>query len=582
MRSAYDRVEAETPTANNGGVIDGGHVGNLGNGDWLEYGTVDFGSSGPFQVYSLVSAGSSGSGLVSYRVDSPTGPIVGSFAIADTGGWNTYKQIPANAGGVTGVHKLYVAFTSGYSGDYVNLDRFQFAIKGAPRPDLTSGSPTPTSTPTPTPTPTATPSPTTTSTPSPTLTSTPSPTPTQTQTQTPTPGPGGWSLVWNDEFNGAAGAAPDPGKWTAETGGWGWGNQELQYYTDSRENSAQSGDGNLVITAKADGGGQNCWYGPCTHTSARLITENKFDTKYGKVEARIKVPAGQGIWPAFWMLGSDFRKVGWPNSGEIDIMENVGKEPGTVYGNVHGPGYSGCCGIVGSTTLPNGEKLSDSFHDFAIEWDDDSITWFLDGAPFHRVTKSDVPAGSAWVFDHNFFVLLNVAVGGQWPGSPDRTTQFPQKMLVDYVRVYQSTDTAPASRPAGNRIEAEDYDAQSGAKAEVTSDVGGGRNIGWLANGDWSAYRHVDFGNTGYNEVQLRLANGSTVTGDVQVRLDGPGGELLGTVAIPPTGGWQTWQTKTARLSRTVTGEHSVYLVMANAGAAVDFANINWFTFSRA
>ncbi|MEI2716837.1 MAG: carbohydrate-binding protein [Candidatus Nanopelagicales bacterium] len=138
MRSAYERIEAEAPTANNGGVIDGGHVGSLGNGDWLEYGTVDFGSSGPYQVNSLVSGGSSGSGLVTYRVDSPTGPVVADFAIANTGGWNTYKQIPANAGGVTGEHKLYVTFKSGYSGDYVNLDRFQFSVKGAPRPDLMS------------------------------------------------------------------------------------------------------------------------------------------------------------------------------------------------------------------------------------------------------------------------------------------------------------------------------------------------------------------------------------------------------------------------------------------------------------
>ena len=226
-------------------------------------------------------------------------------------------------------------------------------------------------------------------------------------------------------------------------------------------------------------------------------------------------------------------------------MENIGKEPGTAYGNIHGPGYSGCCGIVGSTTLPDGQKLASDFHNFAIEWDANSITWLLDGKPFHRATKSDIPVGSRWVFDHNFSLLLNVAVGGQWPGSPDGTTQFPQSMSVDYVRVFESALPGPAAKPAGSRIEAEDYDSQSGVKAQPTTDVGGGRNIAWAASGDWAAYQRVDFGPGGFSKVDVRGANCSAVNGDVQVRLGVPSGDLIVAVAACPTDGWQVWRAYT-------------------------------------
>lgn len=243
-----------------------------------------------------------------------------------------------------------------------------------------------------------------------------------------------WTLVWSDEFEGEAGTPVDNAFWTAETGGHGWGNNELEYYTDRVENAALDGEGNLAITAREENPGDyECHYGTCEYTSARLITMDKFEFTYGRVEARIRVPRGQGIWPAFWMLGADFDEVGWPNSGEIDVMENLGREPRTAHGTVHGPGYSGGSEVTGSILIES--DFADDFHVFAIDWDPDAIRWYLDGEMFHIVTPNELN-GNDWVFDHDFFLLLNVAVGGNWPGMPDETTEFPQTMLVDYVRVY--------------------------------------------------------------------------------------------------------------------------------------------------
>jgi beta-glucanase (GH16 family) len=236
------------------------------------------------------------------------------------------------------------------------------------------------------------------------------------------------TLLASDEFDGAAGSAADPGIWRYDLGGGGWGNGELEVYTDSRRNSALDGDGNLAITARREADG--------SYTSARLTTQGTYSVQYGRVEARIRIPRGQGIWPAFWMLGADLGQVGWPACGEIDVMENIGREPGTVHGTVHGPGYSGADGISGAATLPSG-AFADDFHVYAVDWRPGSITWSVDGAAYHRVTPTDTN-GDPWVFDEPFFVVLNVAVGGGWPGSPDGTTEFPQQMLVDWVRVWQN------------------------------------------------------------------------------------------------------------------------------------------------
>ena len=242
-----------------------------------------------------------------------------------------------------------------------------------------------------------------------------------------------WVLTWSDEFDGPDGSAPDPKKWTVETGGSGWGNNELEYYTARRTNSRVE-KGNLVIDAL-----QEQFTGPDgvarEYTSARLKTGKLFTQKYGKFEARIRIPKGQGMWPAFWMLGDDISMAGWPACGEVDIMENVGSAPATVHGTLHGPGFSGDKSLGAPYALPGG-SISDDFHLFAVEWEPNEIRFYVDGRLYETRTPADLPPGARWVFDHPFFLILNVAVGGDWPGRPDASTKFPQQMLVDYVRVY--------------------------------------------------------------------------------------------------------------------------------------------------
>ena len=239
----------------------------------------------------------------------------------------------------------------------------------------------------------------------------------------PPPPPPPWRLVWADEFNGTT---LDSTKWVQETGGNGWGNAELEYYTNGGHN-AHVANGYLVIEARAES------FGGRAYTSARLKTQGLGAWQYGRFEARIQIPRGQGLWPAFWMLGDNITQVGWPTCGEIDIMENIGKEPAIVHGTVHGPGYSGANGISSPYTLATG-AFADSFHVFAVEWDPIQIRWYVDSALYKIVEPSYVPG--TWVFDHPFFIILNVAVGGYWPGNPDPSTVFPQTMRVDYVRVY--------------------------------------------------------------------------------------------------------------------------------------------------
>lgn len=248
-------------------------------------------------------------------------------------------------------------------------------------------------------------------------------------------------LVWSDEFNGPDGSPPDPAKWHMVSQGSGFGNDELQYYTQRPMNVYQE-KGNLVITARKEK-----YVSPDgikrAYTSARLETKGLFEQQYGRVEARIKLPGGQGIWPAFWMMGSSYKDVDWPACGEIDIMEKVGFEPSTVHGTLHAEGFSGPNSISGQYTLPDHARFSDDFHRFAIEWELGEIRFYVDDVLYETQNEHTIPAKGRWGFDHPFFVLLNVAVGGQWPGSPDKSTAFPASMLVDYVRVYRFADAEP-------------------------------------------------------------------------------------------------------------------------------------------
>jgi len=253
--------------------------------------------------------------------------------------------------------------------------------------------------------------------------------------------PPGYTLVWSDEFSSPDGALPDPAKWTYDIGGNGWGNQELEFYTDHPQN-AHIASGNLVITAQKEktvpASGEAREY-----TSARLKTQNLFSQAYGRFEARIKIPKGEGIWPAFWMLGDDITAVGWPKCGEIDIMENIGKEPSAVHASIHGPPdpASGkpTADLTTKFSLPGNPKLADDFHLYAVEWEPNELRFFIDQTKYATFTRKQWPANAPWPFDHKFFIILNLAVGGSWPGPPDNSTIFPQQMLVDYVRVYTRT-----------------------------------------------------------------------------------------------------------------------------------------------
>lgn len=273
-----------------------------------------------------------------------------------------------------------------------------------------------------------------------------------------------WTLVWSDEFTQADGSAPDSTKWSHEVGGNGWGNSELEYYTDGTTNCWTT-NGMLVIEARQQNlGGRN-------YTSARLRTKGKASWTYGRIEGRIKIPRGQGLWPAFWTLGANIDSAGWPTCGEIDIMENIGKEPAIVHGTAHGPGYSGGNGIGGPFTISGG-AFADDFHVYAIEWETNRIQWFVDGQPYFTITPSRLPASANWVFNAPQFILLNVAVGGLWPGNPDGTTTFPQRMYVDYVRVYASTN----NQSCGGNILTNPGFEQSGLANWRT--YGGGANVG--------------------------------------------------------------------------------------------------------
>lgn len=239
-----------------------------------------------------------------------------------------------------------------------------------------------------------------------------------------------WQLVWQDEFDGSEGQSPDAAKWVYDigTGDNGWGNQELQYYTNRSENVSLDGSGNLAITARRES------FGGQPFTSARIKTQGLFEQTYGRFEARIKMPWGPGIWPAFWMLGSDIETSGWPVCGEIDIMEYRGQQPNLIHGSIHGPGYSGGAAITKSFGFEN-NRFDVDFHLFAVEWSSEYLRFYVDDVLYQEIKPEDV--SGQWVFNKPFFIILNVAVGGNYVGFPTSQTPFPQTMLIDYVRVYK-------------------------------------------------------------------------------------------------------------------------------------------------
>ena len=242
----------------------------------------------------------------------------------------------------------------------------------------------------------------------------------------------GWTLTWSDEFDGEAGQPPDPATWVHDVGGHGWGNEQLEFNTDRVDNAQLDGDGVLWIRATTES------YGGNEYTSARIKTEGLKEFGYGRLEARIRLPAGKGIWPAFWMLGSQFSSVGWPGCGEIDILELRGSQPQNLLGTLHGPGYSGGNGVGSHYTA--GSPLSEDFHIYAIERSENRIRWYLDDVMFSEKPPADLPADTEWVFNGDFFAILNVAVGGHFVEAPDQSTPFPALMGIDYLRFYEPNE----------------------------------------------------------------------------------------------------------------------------------------------
>jgi beta-glucanase (GH16 family) len=418
----------------------------------------------------------------------------------------------------------------------------------------------------------------------------------------------GWSQVFLDDFDGPAGSGVNTANWQYDTGtsypggAANWGTGEVETMTSSTSNVALDGSGNLLITPRRDASGH--W------TSGRIeTTRTDFQPPAGgklRVEARIQLPnvtgaAAKGYWPAFWMLGSPFRGNywNWPGVGELDIMENV-QGLNTDWATMHcGTNPGGPCnettGIGGSTSCP-GATCQAGFHTYAMEWDrstsPEEIRFSVDGVTFHTVKATQVDA-TTWAnaTQHGYFVILNVAMGGGFPGAfgggPDSGTEPGHPMTVDYVRVLQSGGgggTTPP--PTGNRdayspVQAESYDAQSGVVAEATTDSGGGQDLGSLANGDWALYKGVNFGSTAANQFYARVASGaaSGVSGLVEVRLDSRSNAPIGSFAVANTGGWQSWRTVPANIS-AVTGTHDVYLTFTS-GQPADFVNVNWFDFGH-
>ena len=422
----------------------------------------------------------------------------------------------------------------------------------------------------------------------------------------PTP-PSGWSQVFVDDFNGAAGSGVNTANWQYDTGtsypggAANWGTGEVETMTSSTNNVSLDGNGNLRITPLRDSSGH--W------TSGRIETNRTdFQPPAGgklRVESRLQMPnvtgaAAKGYWPAFWMLGAPYRGnyQNWPGVGELDIMENV-QGLNTDWATMHcGTNPGGPCnetsGIGGSTACA-GATCQAGFHTYAMEWDrstsPEEVRFYLDGVNFHTVKANQVDA-TTWAnaTNHGYFVILNVAMGGGFPdafgGGPDSGTEPGHPLVVDYVQVLQSSGSGTTPPPTGNRdaysaIQAESYDSQSGSSTESTSDTGGGQNIGSLANGDWALYKGVNFGSTAAKQFYARVASGAAggVSGLVEVRLDSRTSSPIGSFSVANTGGWQSWKTTPANIS-SVTGTHDVYLTFTS-GQPADFVNLNWFDFGH-
>ena len=422
--------------------------------------------------------------------------------------------------------------------------------------------------------------------------------------------PAGYTLVFGDDFNGAAGTRLNDANWLYDVGtGYpggaaNWGTGEVETMTSNSANVSEDGAGHLAITPIRDAAGH--W------TSARIETRRTdFQPPAGgklRIEASLQQPnvtgaAAAGYWPAFWALGAPARPVGatnWPSVGEIDIMEDV-NGLSSVFGTLHcGPSIPGTCNET--TGLGSGQVAcpgcQTGFHTYGVEWDrsvnPETLRWYRDGAVYFSLNKNQVDAAS-WTnaTNHGYFAIFDLAIGGGFPaafgGGPTASTRSGVPMLIDYFAVYSAgggTTSPPPPPPTGGTgaygtIQAESFSAQSGTQLEPTTDAGGGQDMGFIANGDWAQYSNVDFGSSPAHQFSARVASGASagVSGLVEVRLDSRSNAPIGSFAIANTGGWQSWRTVPANLS-AVTGVHTVFLTFTS-GQPADFVNVNWFTFAH-
>jgi len=404
----------------------------------------------------------------------------------------------------------------------------------------------------------------------------------------------GWTLVWQDEFNGDS---IDTSKWEHAVDANGGGNNELQYYTARTENSYVE-NGNLVIKALreryTDQGGTR------DYTSARLSTPNKGDFLYGKIEVKAKLPAGQGLWPAIWMLPTDWVYGGWAASGEIDILEAVNLQSSganNIHGTLHYGGKWPDNTSSGTSYTPS-SSVVDNFHVYSIEWEPTEIRWYVDGTLYQTQTDWWSDAGEYPApFNQRFHIILNVAVGGNWPGSPNNNTSFPQTMTVDYVRAYQwnedgggdggggtdGGDDEPIGVPVPAKIEAENYDyynditagntgnvyRQDDVDIERTTDVGGGYSVGWTAAGEYLRYK-IAVDDAGDYRINARVA--TTKSGlSIQLKLDGS--PLGSPLMVPNSGGWQNWR-DTAITVSLPEGEHELEVYFNDAEVNLNYIDV--------
>jgi beta-glucanase (GH16 family) len=407
------------------------------------------------------------------------------------------------------------------------------------------------------------------------------------QAQTP------WQQVWADEFNGTSLNRsiwqPQSGTGTLYGLPSGWGNNELQYYTERPQNLSVSG-GSLRITARAEN------FAGSTYTSARIRTPGTVDVLFGRIEARIRIPSGQGIWPAFWMLPTNSPYGGWAAGGEIDIMESTNAAD-RIYGTIHYGGTWPANTSNGGSFAP-GTDFGASYHLYAVEWEPDQIRWYVDSTLIHTATSatwfsSNENGNGRAPFDVPFHLILNIAVGGNFPGPPNGSVGFPMEMAVDYVRVYQRQQliyTGVTGEIPG-QIEAENYDlggpgvayldndaSNNGGQyrpsesVDIESCIEGGFDVGWIRQGEWIEYS-IDVQTPGHYRVESRLA---AQTGGGTFHLAFNGVNRTGTITAPITGGWQTWTTVNALATLPA---NATVMRFVNDSSATGQFNVNWFRF---